>query len=41
MLLSITFAMPSYRPGSSGAVAVVIAITLWLIAVAGEVLTDR
>jgi steroid 5-alpha reductase family enzyme len=41
MFLSIAFAVPSYRPDSPGAVAMAIAIALWLIAVAGEALADR
>lgn len=41
MLLSVAFAVPSYRPDTPSALAVVTAVALWLISVGGEALADR
>ena len=41
MLLSIAFAVPSYRPDTPSVPAMAAAVALWLVSVGGEALADR
>lgn len=41
MLLAVAFAVPSYRADAPGMAAMLAAVVLWLISVAGEALADR
>ncbi|WP_420804157.1 DUF1295 domain-containing protein [Ralstonia soli] len=41
MLLSIAFAVPSYRPDAPSILAMAAAVALWLVSVGGEALADR